>query len=539
MKIKCPKIQGNYVLQLRNTITNETKTYTTHNVITNIGIIRMLNGHYASSAIWAHIGNGVDGIICGSGSGTPSASDTGVFTSLFTATKNNDSSVTVTSVSSVWKDEEHSIKDLTFKILIPAKSSYVGTITEVALHQSYYDSSYVRDAGILTHALLLDAEGNPMSIVKTDIDELTVTITFSIQRDLNSKLRWYMRDYLFGDVYRWIYGSNVGSTQSYTPFLYKYFCLTRGVTDDVKKTSAFTCTAASASNNESAATITISNNRFEASTGGSFFVNGIYKTNGSDNSRPLFMLRFPATDIFAERTLTGLTLAAGDGTTTEFTPPLPMWVKDSEQIYKNETLLTRDVDYTCDNIGNIQNAIEATPGNFVDKIISNASDTGYIPGTDQPGQGGFSETYPMILKYYTDPLVGNSINAIIPGAWANVVANTKVTFLVSEDGETYNEIYSFTCTTTSYSDTTLHQLDQTYTLKYLKITVEFPSTQSDKSTRVIYNSSAGSCMFLHHTQGIVFTEAPTETDVITMNATIDRPWKSPEYIIDFNPVLQF
>lgn len=541
MKFDAPILKGRYLLECKNTQTGKVQKVVTHNVITMSGITNLLQtGRDAS--LYGGEGASINGVVCGSGSGTPGSGDTGMFTRLWDALSTSDSSVVVSAVANTWKDAAHSTKDLTFTVLIPARAAYVGTITELGVSLAWHDSDYVRDLGLLTHAMLLDAEGNPLSIQKSNIDELLITITFTIVRNMQSPLRWYMADGPFGNVNRILYGGNSGSVSTWTAWLQATMFLSKGVTDDQQKYYEFSCTGSSSGSN---GLFTTSGNRFEASTGRSFYVNSMGKKLGTQSYMPFFFLRFPANDVFATRELTGFNLGAGDGVKTEFTPVLPAWVEDSEKIYKNGNLMVRGVDYTCDHIGNIQDAIEVSPGNFVEKVISYYSGSGWIPGTDQPHSMGVREDTPIILKYYTDPLVGNIINAIKVGSWGNVFNGTKLRFYASTDGETWTMFYEATSTGTTLTDHTLHMLSTPVDLKYLKIEVLHPSSQSAHATTVTYcsddasNGSVNCCKFLHHTQGIVFTEPPTSEDTITMDATIDRPWKSPDYIIDFNPSVQF
>ena len=90
----------------------------------------------------------------GSGEGTPATTDTQLFNKLWEFSV--DSTTTKSHVRTEEEPEEWC--QLVKKFTIPATSSYVGTITECGLYCS----------NLLTHALISDAEGNPISIEKTD-----------------------------------------------------------------------------------------------------------------------------------------------------------------------------------------------------------------------------------------------------------------------------------------------------------------------------------------------------------------------------------
>jgi hypothetical protein len=112
---------------------------------------------------------------------------------------------------------------------------------------------------------------------------------------------------------------------------------------------------------------------------------------------------------------------------------------------------------------------------------------------------------------------------------------------VSEDGKIYTDVLSLpiSCSyNNSFSDTTDHKLDKDYVMNYLKISVKWPDGTRDKDTLGLYQA-AGDSQFCHRGSGIVFANAPAANDVLTMDAAIDRPWKSSDFIFDFNPTISF
>lgn len=120
-------------------------------------------------ALWTRLFNGnlyFSSIIYGSGTGTPAATDTTLFQKInaIYATEDaysvNDSDLTSAVVS------------LRKKITIGTDVSNGTTIREVGIG---YD-----DTHIVTHAILQDMNGNPISITKTDVDVITIYATIYI-----------------------------------------------------------------------------------------------------------------------------------------------------------------------------------------------------------------------------------------------------------------------------------------------------------------------------------------------------------------------
>lgn len=101
----------------------------------------------------------------GTGSGSPSPSDVGLFTYLRSYETNTR--------TSELNDLKNVISFSSKAIMLPEHN--VGSvITEVGI--GYGNSN----AYTLTHAMLKDMNGNPISIVKTDTDQITITSTFYI-----------------------------------------------------------------------------------------------------------------------------------------------------------------------------------------------------------------------------------------------------------------------------------------------------------------------------------------------------------------------
>lgn len=117
-----------------------------------------------------HTGGPATGIVFGSGSGTPSSSDTDLFARFGYAASTD---------SGTWGAPSKSCYSMTKKVSL-SETQYVGSVfTEIGLCSSYIPYSngnpYFRKT--TTHAMLKDMNGNQISLTKTDTDILNVTAT--------------------------------------------------------------------------------------------------------------------------------------------------------------------------------------------------------------------------------------------------------------------------------------------------------------------------------------------------------------------------
>lgn len=191
---------------------------------------------------------------------------------------------------------------------------------------------------VCSRALVTDSEGSPITITKTEYDELEVLYTFKFTYT-GQKLRATSekatgRNQPFSGHY----------VPSYLPFLIRY----GGNMADAPTGNWTTYTQSKITYADYATTFTC-----EASTSLSYgYVHALAcvgSTGYYSQGVLLNEISFPNTDIFPVRTLTGYSLGTGDGTTTDFTPELPWWLENTEKVYKNGVALTRDVDYLVDN----------------------------------------------------------------------------------------------------------------------------------------------------------------------------------------------
>lgn len=297
--------------------------------------------------------------------------------------------------------------EITFTYIIPADSSHIGTLTEIGLYstESYYykDSNnqwYGKQHKIFTHSLLKDAEGNPYVIDKTDLDQITVEYRISISSS-NIPLLFsikYIRSAIssadapsysmlkdkFGQLYTiafWYNGFNGGinALRKYHGIKiigkYLYGALSVGVGDGPIHDSAYWDNIYNTETGQSSAPTNKNSIRECCDDQGHFTIPARrIPVNWDKNKHYILGFLFTGTESpfripIYDKNLLGFTIqhlqdyavGIGDGETTEFRPPLNYWKENTEKIYIDGVLQTRNVDYTCDSHNNVDNLAELLP----------------------------------------------------------------------------------------------------------------------------------------------------------------------------------
>jgi len=490
----------------------------------------------------------------GSGSAAPSSSDTALASRLWGVAYSTYAinGTSADGLSRTWK----------YTYLFPANSSYVGTICEVGL-------SNASSGSINTHALVVDSEGQPISIKKTYLDEVTITAKITITRpSWQSGQTW---SFMAGPLRR----SYLRGLLQNTPATYnKHVLLSAGWCPEYRPVKNCQYTSLPTNFTYSNGTIRCSAEfsgdamtyYYNSGSGTKFkdYVNSLLlgrsdtvvysNTNNADKyATPPYRLLLPNADVFPVTTLEGLTLGTGDGSTVDFAPEVPAWLENTEIVYKNGSPLTRGVDYFVDNLGNIRKYWSVMLGNFVAEIDAKvvAGVQANIWGTDEccassndDGDRNSPVVYadsPIILKYGTDYAFSDKFNYFVLGTWtasASIPAGAALVFYYSrDDGSTWTEFgrISHSSAGTAFTDTTEHTLVTPITgITHVKIALEDTATtayvrMSERNGRFGYVGS----------YAIRFASAPADGDVLTIDMNIDRPWKSPDNVIQWNPILSF
>lgn len=487
----------------------------------------------------------------GSGSNVPSSSDTALASRLWGVAK------------STYKISETSADGLsrtwTYTYLFPANSSYVGVVREVGLSAN-------ASGNINTHALVVDAEGNPISINKTYLDEITITAKITITRPKWTSGQTWSFD--SGPLSRsYLHGLLQNTTGTYN----KHVLLSAQWCPEYRPIKNCQYTTLKTNFTYANGTIYCSAEfsgdamyyNYDSSSGGKFvdYVNSLLlgrsysytsTTHATSYATPPFRLLMPNSELFPVTTLQALSLGTGDGTTVDFTPELPAWIEGTELVYNNGNLLTRNVDYQVDHLHNLQKLQSVMLGNFVAEIDAEKlfGVQGFIWGAYECTASAANDAdwnspvarvgAPIIYKYGVDYAFSTKVNYFILGTWtasASVPAGAALVFYYSrDDGNTWVEFgrIAHTSAGTAFTDTSEHTMAEVDGITHVKISLE-----NTETTAYVRHSTHNGRFGYVGSKAIRFLTAPAVGDVLTMDAQIDRPWKSSDNVIQWNPVLSF
>lgn len=490
----------------------------------------------------------------GSGSTAPSSSDTALASRLWSVEYSTYAidSTSADALSRTW----------VYTYVFPANSSYVGTIREVGLSASSSGS-------INTHALVVDAEGQPISIDKTYLDEVTITAKITVTRpSWQSGQTWSFmsgplsRSRLHGILDTTTKSSarhvllSAGWCPEYLPVKNCHY--TSLPTNLTYSNGTIRCSAEFSGDAMTYPYGSDSGEKFKDYVNslllGCSNINTSYNESSSYRTPP-YRLLLPNADVFPITTLEGLTLGTGDGSTVDFTPEVPAWLENTEIVYKNGSPLTRGVDYSVDNLGNIEKYWSVMLGNFVAEIDAKTVEgvQANIWGTDECSASyNYWSTStinspvvytdsPIILKYGTAYAFSDKFNYFVLGTWTaseSIPAGAALVFYYSmDDGSTWTEFgrISHSSAGTAFTDTTEHTIVTPIAgITHVKIALE------DTDTTAYVRMSARDGRFGYvGSYAIRFASAPAAGDILTIDMNIDRPWKSNDNLIQWNPILSF
>lgn len=281
----------------------------------------------------------------------------------------------------------------------------------------------------------------------------------------------------------------------------------------------------------------------------------------------------PNTKVFPIYTLQGIDIGVGDGTTTTFECPIPWFLKNTDKLYKNGQLLTRDVDYTIDHKHNRQKLTSISEGNFA-KIIQ--AELAYMGIENKPSSNVSWGSYIIPFASCLYPTGGYDPDVIF-GANAYVVFKTskplildmekateinyfvspqihggsKLKLFYSNDNSTYTYVGEVDVLTSSIRGGTpipdKHKLSfDTIKARYWKIEItsangqeasyDLPYHYPDRLNYTIEENKTdmyNECGFLGYVgEPIKFKNPPAEGDIITMDVSLDRPYKTTQNVID-------
>lgn len=539
----------------RNTQTGEIEEYNCHNIICDAFKYRFTCGYNATFLTYGL--SGKCSLAVGDGSTTPTATDTALTHRLFTVEAQTDG---VTTISADCKTATAKIK-----FILPADASYVGNLKECGL---------VTEGSLVTHSLFKDAEGNPITIEKTDLDEVIITYIISITSNSANGATGFAEAAgilpLAGPGYPANIHAHVNKMHLSHDANYVY----------VKNTYSVQI-AQGNPGTQAAPYIVVPVTRIaQQHTFNNHFIQSIALTGSYSVYKfaemPQDVFTLPDFDVMVQAELKDYLIGTGDGSTTDFTPPVPAWLANTEKIYVNDVLKTRGVDYTCDPKHNLQHNIELMPifnaniisghigssgigdqcvstiyvsdnGTSIRRIRRTKKDTtnqliGYAVAKN--ANRVFNPIYltpsdPFILELADeDALLSNTVDTIyISTYWQDSSKSRynydEVTLEASDDLENWETILSNVTgrpdgvgATDPYSKP-LSQWAK-YTLatpvnkKYWRISIAMAGPDHDHF----------GLLLMHEGSPIHFSTAPNVGDIIKMDCDIDRIWKDDQHVAD-------
>lgn len=510
------KFKNNYRLQHIDTITGEIlHDLEFHNVVLDQIIDAVDPGTW----------NYDFGIAIGNGSGIPSASDTQLFHEIkkFTA---------------MGKCSKKNNNTLLFSIsvTIPALASEVYDISEVGV--------CFKNDKLITHALILDSEGNPIIIKKKDTDKIILNCELYVTFESEGIENFSIDDFVLGSGHGtlsllYIFGAatSLEAQRASTAYWqYSYSVISTNCP------STYQLPGVNWVKDKDAKTITVN---FGPSRMPEFsmptYIKGI--TFGKLGS-----IKLPNEAIFPRYKVSNITVGIGDGETTKFKCPLNYFIQESETIRVGAEEKIRNTDYTIDNEANQDELIELSAGN--EAIISGGSygGTSYVPLFRKPFGKLFSDDLhgdfgPSIMNasnpLYLDFKEPAKLNTL------RVPSSSKGTFTLF-GRNTEEEDWALIGQFTPNNENNHYNFDLCY-YRYIKL------TSTTETPRMYENDGGGytdryntiesckkDCYFIGYVgDGIEFTTPPPEGAVITMDAYTDLPFVSPNNVLDLSATLTF
>lgn len=529
----------------------------THNILTN--------AFWVGSSDQSYYVKGIQScdIKLGKGSGTPKTSDTDLFQPLWQKAKDSTSS----SYHARTSESNEEWIQLTNKYTFPANTTYADTITECGLYDTYRKLS--------THALLLDAEGNPISIEKTDLDVLIIEVTIRLYFTENESIKMIRADHT--PFWTHLFSAETQACLHYTNNLEILWSIQDSLDGNEMYLNNFAAGNAYEWNSYLSTAICNGKQNIPITTpkeltfnaarlGTDWPITGQHFIKGLRIMRS-FIIPFPNTNIFPAYNITGMDVGIGDGKTTEFICPMNYFVKDTDKIYIDGILQTRGVDYIVESDNNNQMLPELMACN--DAIITGGYyqiDSSYnnnlsvpvfravlnatkLTGSSSYGfyAAGNKATYATMFDkdrpLFIDMQKEVKVNTFQIGSnyyYSTSNGGVKYTLSYSDDGVDYVELATIIKTTNSVAKVTF----DTITKRYFKVAIEYVSNTSNVSSGAYSNTTEATsdysaavdknnlCLLGYVGHGIQFTNPPAEGAVITMDATTDLPMKNENFVFD-------
>lgn len=410
-------------------------------------------------------------------------------------------------------------------VLLPG--DYVGQrITEVGF------ASYDSRTSLMTHSMLKDSEGNQIAILKTATDVITIYGTFYLTvgqpSDDSCVLASPANSVIISNA---LLDADAGSQKVILGAHAKL-----DTADELENRKMHEKTNISLvtdrPNNRWVFPVT----RFDYNAANNCMVSSIGVPR-------IAAWKLPNTSIFPTVFLSNLAVGTGDGEGNEFRCPVPKIVPGSEIIRKNGVVQERGRDYEID----YENNSAELPELFVSADPANCDVSGgqwntYGNGkrfcvwnnvNDNPRQS-IGPNQPLVFDF-RQPIEVNRLiipaGAISANGWSTGIIKTSIGFDYSEDGENWMTLYA--TPEVSYGDV---EADEWFTPS---ISARYWRLTSSEKTLSFGSYDCPNIRFGRVVPGITFTTAPAAGEIITMDCRVDRPFKNPNWILDFSCSVSF
>ena len=436
----------------------------------------------------------------GTGSGTPAATNTSLFTFLGYGTPATEDDVKSTNMANGYYSYRR-------KIVLDTSTANGSTLTEVGVA---YDISA---GSLVTHAMLKDMNGNQISIAKTSTDIINIYATvflhftsydndhikfnnFIAEISSGGDIAFYCGNKLFG------YLVGVSSNSDYRGA--KYYGATHG-----RSWLTGTQIAATTTYNSSAKTITITGTRMGTADNNIGGISGIILFPDSMKSRPVspWLYLEVGGNWFEKTAITGEAIGTGDGTTTRFSTDFGF--ASDATIYVDGVAVTSGI--TVNN----EPLLYTNMGVYFESIV--IEDGVAYPATwPAPGSGYMSMSANFSDKYYWyyNPNYAKGILSFYA---------SYCIISVSDDLVTWTDLYN----STSAATVTVPEAYRNY--KYWRLTAKSGSDRPGFGTIVAEDLDG---------KDVVFDTAPASGAVITADYTTKTIAKDANHVFDLSVTIQ-
>lgn len=481
-------IHNKFDIIVQDATTGEVKqTARAHNVILQ---------NFFSAVLGPYGWPGTTYIALGSGTGTPAITDSGLFAQW--------AFIGATTVNQVYAYPASYLKRKV--VLQPA--DYVGKVlTEVGFGAT-------GGSVASTHAMIVDSEGNQISITKTATDILTVYATLyvvvpdsymnaSVARGTDASKDMFVS---------WLL--NAGTPSGSICLLDYHADRALTALKYNNGTVSFSPTTRDTTNH----TITFGPYRFEVNAGNGFIqciAAGQYANDTSYTE--LFVADLPNTSIWPGHTETDLAIGTGDGVTTDFDILCPIITAGSDMVKVGGVTKTRNTDYTIEP----EACYMAISGLCLSRGKDHTS-SNYPTVNSSPKDWTYSERTPAATQYIGNWAAVDLGEAKLVGGvrfhtWTNASGSLEIYW--SDDGTDWTLLETLNYSGLSnFGWSGVLQLTNPATHRYWKAV----------------GGSLSNVEFLSGKKALHFNTAPASGDAITISYTSPYIKKNTNYVLDIS-----